>query len=262
MDDPPGGPRGTPDGRDGADPPARRRTVLTALALSGVATAGAWIGVTVVARAGLPPSATEEGEVVGDLWRLLLGIAGAVAGVVVVFLGVAAVQAWRARGGGPEPEQVEGDLRFELVYTAVPLVIVAVVFAVSLRASEEVDTDVPDDAVAVDVTAFQWGWRFDYEDGPSVTGASPDEPELVLPVDRTVVLDLRSADVVHSFFAPSFRTKLDVVPGRLNQLVVTPDEVGTYRGHCAEFCGLDHARMGFTVRVVSGDAYERWIEAG
>ena len=249
-----------PEGGAGSvDRPARRRTIVGALVLSCMTAAGAAIGVLVVSRAGLPAAATTQGAVVADIWRLLLGLAGAVAGVVLAFLGLAAWQAWRSRGG-PEPEQVEGDLRMELLYTAVPLVIVAVVFAASLRASDELAVTPPADALTVEVTAFQWGWRFEYPDGRSVTGTSQDPPELVLPVDRTVVLELRSADVVHSFFAPGFRTKLDVVPGRTNRLVIEPDHTGEYLGHCAEFCGLDHARMGFDVRIVSNAEYRRWAE--
>lgn len=247
----PGPPRGTDRGR-------RRGTVLAGLLVAAFAALGAVVGVAVVGRAGLPTRATTQGETVVDVWRFMLALAGAIAGVVLGFLVVALAQAWRDRKG-PEPEQLGGEVRLELLYTAIPLAIVAVVFVVSLRATDDTTVEAPPGAVVVEVTGFQWGWRFAYEDGPTVVAASPDRPELVLPVGEPVVLDLRSADVVHSFFAPAFLTKLDVVPGRDNQLVVEPSREGTYLGHCAEFCGLDHARMNFTVRVVSVDEFDAWL---
>jgi cytochrome c oxidase subunit 2 len=243
----------------GPDRRRRRAAVLTGLLVSALGAGGAVLGVVVLGRAGLPRRATEQGETVVDVWRFMLGLAGAVAGVVLAFLVVAFIQAWRDRHD-PEPEQVTGDVRAELVYTGIPLAIVAIVFVVSLRASDAVDAAPERDAVVVEVTAFQWGWRFAYDDGPTVVGASPDTPELVLPVDETVVLDLRSEDVIHSFFVPAFLTKLDVVPGRENRLSVVPSAEGTYDGHCAEFCGLDHARMNFTVRIVSADEFQAWLD--
>lgn len=240
---------------------ARRRwprVLVVALLVSTLAIGGAVVGAVVLGRAGLPTRATAEGEVVVRVWRVMLALAGAVAGIVIAFLLVALGEAWLGRDD-PEPAQDGGDLRLEVLYTAIPLLIVAGVFAMSLDASGDIDRAAPDDAVRLEVTGFQWGWRFAYEDGPTVVGTSPDLPELVLPVDRVVAFDLTSADVIHSFFSPAFLTKLDAVPGRTNRLVVEPVRVGTFRGHCAEFCGLDHARMGFTVRIVSADEYERWL---
>jgi cytochrome c oxidase subunit 2 len=232
--------------------------LLAALFVAAMAAVGAVIGAVGLGRAGLPPRSTVEGETVVDVWRFMLALAGAIGGVVIGFLVLALLQAWRDRRG-PEPEQLGGEVRLELLYTAIPLMIVAVVFVVALRATDDTTRDAPPGALTVEVTAFQWGWRFEYQDGPTVVGAAPDEPELVLPVGAPVVLDLRSPDVVHSFFSPAFLTKLDVVPGRENQLVVEPSREGTYLGHCAEFCGLDHARMNFTVQIVSADEFDAWL---
>jgi len=250
--------------RDGmpSDGRARRRwprAVVVAVLVSALAMGGAVLGAVVLGRAGLPERATAEGEVVVRVWRVMLALAGAIAGIVIAFVLVALGEAWLGRHD-PEPAQNGGDIRLEALYTAIPLLVVAAVFAMSLDASGDIDRQAPDDALHIDVTGFQWGWRFAYEDGPTVVGASPDVPELVLPVGRVVAFDLESADVIHSFFSPAFLTKLDVVPGRTNRLVVEPTRQGTFRGHCAEFCGLDHARMNFAVRIVAADEYEQWLD--
>jgi cytochrome c oxidase subunit 2 len=112
----------------------------------------------------------------------------------------------------------------------------------------------------VEVTGFQWGWRFHYPEGDvTVVGDSNDPPTLVLPVGRTVGFDLASVDVIHSFYVPAFLDKRDVVPGEENRVDVTTTRVGRFSGLCAEFCGLDHARMGFTVDVVPPPQFEAWI---
>ncbi|HEY3238269.1 MAG TPA: cytochrome c oxidase subunit II, partial [Acidimicrobiia bacterium] len=113
--------------------------------------------------------------------------------------------------------------------------------------------------LAVDVTAFRWQWRFDYPaERVSVVGSPENSPDLVLPTDRPVRLRLRTADVIHSFFVPGFLGKMDVVPGLDNEFDLRPTHPGRYQGFCAEFCGLDHARMTFAVRIVSPDEFTRW----
>lgn len=246
---------------DNARPTAQRRreTIVIALVAAVLAVVGALIGAVLLGRGGLPSHATEQGADIVTLWKWLLGLAGAITGVVLAFLFVALYQAWRYRDEG-EPEQVAGSIKLELVYTAIPLAIVGLVFGLSLATEDSIEADAEPDALHVEVTAFQWGWRFDYEDGPTVIGTAPDLPELVLPLDRSVEFELHSSDVIHSFFAPAFLTKLDLIPGRTNRMVVTTDREGVYPGHCAEFCGLDHPRMNFTVRVVPQDEFDTWAE--
>jgi cytochrome c oxidase subunit 2 len=238
--------------------PRRAEIVVVSVLVAAFAAAGSWFGASYLGDRGLPSAATTEGGDVERVWRILLGFAGGIAGVVAALLLYAVVSGWR-RQRGPEPEQTSGSISLELVYTAIPLAIVAVVFALAIQTWDNFGTPAPADSLRIDVTAFQWGWEFDYEGGPSIVGAQFDEPELVVPVNRSLALQLQSRDVIHSFFVPAFLTKLDVIPGRMNELVVKPDHEGTYIGHCAEFCGLDHARMNFTVRVVSNDEFEAWL---
>jgi cytochrome c oxidase subunit 2 len=109
----------------------------------------------------------------------------------------------------------------------------------------------------IEVTGFQWGWRFRYlTEGFTIVGNANGEPTLVLPVGATARLTLISPDVVHSFFVPDFLEKRDLIPGVENRIDVTPKRVGTFPGVCAEFCGLDHTRMTFVVEVVPPQQFE------
>jgi cytochrome c oxidase subunit 2 len=132
--------------------------------------------------------------------------------------------------------------------------------------SEE-DEGGPD--LVVGVVGFQWNWQFNYEsfngeefggDGDlqplQVTGRPGAPAELVLPADSTVRFVETSPDVIHSFFVPQFLFKRDVVPGRVNQFELTVEREGLYIGRCAEFCGVDHDRMNFQVRVVPPEQFE------
>jgi heme/copper-type cytochrome/quinol oxidase subunit 2 len=124
----------------------------------------------------------------------------------------------------------------------------------------EVEAVSDEPAVTVDVSGFQWQWTFDYPaEGLSYTGAGDEGPEMVLPVDEPVLIRLQALDVIHSFYVPQFFRKLDVVPGRVNQFEVTITEEGTFGGQCAEFCGLAHDAMYFTVRAVDRAAYDQWV---
>jgi cytochrome c oxidase subunit 2 len=163
------------------------------------------------------------------------------------------------------PRQTRGHTGLELVWTAVPAVTIGILFLLTLAVLARVDDVSPaDDANAprteVDVTAFRWGWTFTYP-GTDVTvsGSGLPGPEVVVPVGEPIVFRLHAADVVHSFYVPLFLFKRDVVPGRENVFEVTVEEAGSYGGQCAEFCGLYHSRMPFTVRAVDRTAFDAWL---
>jgi cytochrome c oxidase subunit 2 len=170
---------------------------------------------------------------------------------------------YRRRGAQDElPTQTHGNNRLELIWTAIPALIVTAMFVVSMNVLNTVQARSDEPGVTVDVTAFQWQWTFAYPDnGLSFTGAGKEGPEMVVPVDEPILVRLNAADVIHSFYVPAFFTKLDVVPGRTNELEFTVEQPGTYGGQCAEFCGLSHADMFFTVRAVSRADYDAWVEA-
>jgi cytochrome c oxidase subunit 2 len=163
------------------------------------------------------------------------------------------------------PRQKHYNIPLEVTYTAIPLVVVLALFAVTfvtVNAVEDTSDQEPD--LVVDVTAFQWQWSFDYPDaGVTVVGGPGDDvPELVLPAQSTVRFDLRSLDVVHSFWITAFRFKRDVIPGSPSSFTVDiGDRVGNYpdAGVCAEYCGLDHAFMRFDVRVLEPAEFDAWL---
>ena len=205
----------------------------------------------------MPDPVTRDGEEVVFAWRVLMSMATAVAMVVLILLAIAVFSGARRK----EASQVKGSVPLELAYTAVPVALVAVIFGMSLWIDSRIEDHTADEDLVIGVDAFRWGWRFTYPDGVEVVGASSQgtDPELVLPVDRTVVFQLSSDDVIHSFWVPSFTRKLDVVPGQDNELRVHPNVTGELTGHCAEYCGLDHARMNFRVSVVEQDEFEAFL---
>jgi cytochrome c oxidase subunit 2 len=114
-----------------------------------------------------------------------------------------------------------------------------------------------DDALSVRITAKQWWWQVDYLD-PDPTKQFTTANELRLPRDRTVKVELRAGDVIHSFWVPNLSGKEDLVPGHANAILLTPRVAGRFRGQCAEFCGLQHAHMALDVQVDTPVAFERW----
>jgi cytochrome c oxidase subunit 2 len=203
--------------------------------------------------------ATKQAGSMSDLWRGSV-MAALLVGAIVLSLIIFTVLRYRRRGRGDEPSQRQYIVPLEIVYTVIPIVIVLVLFGFSWVVQDKVDalSDNPD--VTIDVQGFQWQWQFHYRDEDvTVTGVPDRRPVMVLPVGETVRLVLTSRDVIHSFYVPSFLFKRDVIPTIKNQFDLQVEKAGTYRGYCAEFCGLNHARMTFTVRAVSKAEYADWV---
>jgi cytochrome c oxidase subunit 2 len=119
-------------------------------------------------------------------------------------------------------------------------------------------------ALTVRVTGFQWCWRFAYVGTPvTVTASCLDghDPTLVVPAGRPVRIETTSSDVIHSFWVPAFRFKMDAFPHHMNSFVMTVPHPGTWLGHCAEFCGDSHAFMTFHLRAVPAGVFSVWLAA-
>ncbi|MDQ1696707.1 MAG: cytochrome c oxidase subunit [Frankiaceae bacterium] len=185
------------------------------------------------------------------------------AGFVGVFvIGLILVSALAFRRRGDElPRQVRYNLPIEVLYTVVPMIIVAVLFYfTAIRENDEDKFSVHPD-LSINVVGFQWAWQFNYlDDGLAVTGRPGEYPELVLPVDKTVRFYETSPDVIHAFWVIPFLFKRDVVPGRTNSFEVHLNHIGDFKGKCTEYCGTNHDRMLFTVRVVSQADYDAWLQ--
>ena len=215
---------------------------------------------------GAPDPASKEGESIWSLWQgffiAALGVGALVWGLLIFVL-----VRYRRRNDDI-PSQSAYNIPLEVIYTVLPVIAVAVLFGFSVATEREVTGLDDEAAVTVDVIGFQWSWEFRYLDPDggddadvvvSVIGSPEDPPELVLPVDQAIHLRLISNDVAHSFWVPDFLSKRDLIPGIRNEIQVTPTEVGTYDGRCAEYCGLDHWRMSYSVRVVSQADYDDWL---
>lgn len=209
-------------------------------------------------RFGAPDAASDEGARVQELWSTFFVIAVVV--TLFVWVPLILILVKYRRGKSDEiPNQRAYNIPVEVLYTVVPVILVAVLFFLSVRTERKVTAVSSKPAVRVEVIGFQWGWQFRYEDEGFTIDAAPGElPELVLPVEAASNLQLVSTDVNHSFWVPDFLSKRDLIPGVDNEITLTPDRLGSYDGRCAEFCGLDHWRMGFTVRVVPMDEYRQW----
>jgi len=221
---------------------------------------------------GMPTPITDQAKRIQDLWVFTLIIALAVFFAVEGAL-IYAIVRFRKRNDAL-PKQTHGSTALEVVWTAIPVLIVITLFSYSFIVLRDVEKEAPDDALTVDVTGFQFSWEFGYnladlgrsempppakEGTFSIIGTAANEPTFAIPVGEPVEFRLKSNDVIHSFFIPNFHYKLDVVPGRDNRFVITAKETGEFTGQCAELCGLNHALMRFHLRVVERSEFDRWV---
>ncbi|MBV8841537.1 MAG: cytochrome c oxidase subunit II [Bryobacterales bacterium] len=185
------------------------------------------------------------------LWKASMWICVFIMAVVTVALAYILAR-FRRRDGG-EPDQRTGNKRLEIAWTAVPLVLVAVLFALSIVTARAVDRPVrrAPDIVA---TGHQWWWEFRYPSANIVTAN-----EMHIPVGREILLEVDTADVIHDFWAPRLTRKIDAVPGRQNFIWLRADHADAYFGACAEYCGTQHAWMLFRVVAQDADSYASWL---
>ena len=209
----------------------------------------------------LPTPATTQGRAIADLW-VVFGIAAAFVGIVVWGLVTWSIVRYRAAGKTDLPAQTHGHLGLETTWTAIPVAMVVGLFLLTFRAIGAVDTPPSPPGVNVKVTAFTWQWRFDYVGSSvSLVGLPDQPPEMVVPVGETVHVSLVSNDVDHAFYVPAFLFKRDAIPGHPTEFDFTVDAAGVYPGQCAEFCGLHHDTMRFTVRAVDRASFDAWLAA-
>ena len=227
--------------------------------------AGALVLLGLLGGCMLPPQpATEGGKDVFNLYLLVLGLA------LIVFVGVegfilyAVVRYRRKPGDDVLPDQLHGNTTVEIIWTAIPTVIVFILFTFSMITLGEVDAH-QDPGATIEVEGFQWQWTFNYEEGVTIRGEPGKPPVMAVPVGEPVRLILKSLDVNHSWYVPQFLIKRDLIDfgdaRGPNELEFTVTEEGTYSGQCAEFCGTGHADMTFVVQAMSRADYDAYIAA-
>jgi cytochrome c oxidase subunit 2 len=195
--------------------------------------------------------ASEAGRSIADLTWFLF-VAGAIVFVGVMVALALAIRSGRAPRARPIDER--RARRLQLVAGGlVPAAIVVVLFVVTVRAIGVYSATPESDATDIEVIGWMWWWEVRY---PRLGIVSANEVHI--PVGRPVRLTVSTADVIHSFWVPRLHGKLDLVPGRANTLRLDATEPGVYRGQCAEYCGLQHTRMGITVVAHDADSYATW----
>ncbi len=237
----------------------RRGSVVQLVALGavfGAAAAGVALLIT-----WLPRSASEQADRIDFVFWFVTAICIAIFALVAAVI-VYAVFNFRA---GPDDDSdgppVHGHTGLEIVWTAVPAVLVtaiSIVSAVVLAKNEHIPRAAAGSAnplkpLVVDVTAQQFAWLFKYPRYQNATSST-----LRLPVHATVQLRLRALDVLHSFWVPEFGQKQDAVPGLVTKLVITPKRLGTFPVICTELCGLGHALMRSEAEVMTAAKFKQW----
>jgi cytochrome c oxidase subunit 2 len=219
----------------------------------------------------LPRGATEGAERVTTLW-VGSWIAALFVGALVWGLIIWCVVAYRRRrdDDGSLPVQLRYNVPVEILYTVVPVFMIAVLFYYTQRDETALLDTSKEPDVVVNVVGKQWSWDFNYVNEDTfeagthaqLTGEPGVEetlPTLVLPVNQRTEFVLTARDVIHSFWIPAFLQKLDMIPGKVNRFQVTPTQTGEFQGKCAELCGAYHSQMLFNVKVVEQAEYDAHI---
>lgn len=240
--------------------PVRRKLPLACLSLLALALALA--GTALAGNGGIaPPAESPQAGRIQDLHWLLLGITGV---IFVIVEGALIAFVIRFRNGGRprdlEGPQIRGHTRLELIWTAVPVLILAVIIGVVFYKLPGIK-DVPEATAAgakmtVQVEGRQFYWRYTYPNGAVSVN------ELRLPAGRPVELEITAPanDVVHSWWVPPLAGKMDAIPGKINHLrFETPTKLGVFKGQCAEFCGVQHALMLARVVTMSPYGFQGWV---
>jgi len=259
-------------------PHRQNRILLAALAL---ALGGLLIGAPAAMAGAIFPESggSPQADDISTLYKITLAI-GVVIFLIVESTLIYSLVKYRARKGGPPAEQIHGNTRLEIGWTAGAAAIVVVIAAITFvylddirnpPASDPDGLQVVGDFAAIDqapppgnrglkirVNGQQYLWRYDYpqENGRQLFSYY----EMVVPIKTTVVLEITSSDVIHSWWIPKLGGKKDATPGHVNETWFKIDKPGVYVGQCAELCGDNHADMRAVVRAVPVAEYQAWAE--
>jgi cytochrome c oxidase subunit 2 len=175
--------------------------------------------------------------------------------MLVTLLMIAFAIRYRRRSPDEVGEPIHGSLALELIWTGIPFILAMVMFVWGASVYFAL-ARVPDEALDIYAVGKQWMWKFQHPEGQREIN------ELHVPVNTPVRVIMTSEDVLHDLYFPSFRTKMDAIPGRYTQLWFTATDVGTYHIFCAEYCGTRHSGMIGRVVVMPQTEYEAWLGGG
>ncbi len=221
---------------------------------------------------GLQEGATKVMDDIVWFHDILLVLIVVIALFVLVLLGIIVVK-FNARSN-PVPSRTTHNTLIEIIWTVVPVVILAAIVVPSFRLLF-LELNIPKADVTIKATGKQWFWSYSYPDSKfefnslmvqekDLKAGQPRllavDNEVVVPVNKVVQVLTIGSDVIHSFAVPAFGIKIDAVPGRINTTWFKAEREGVYYGQCSELCGKDHAFMPIAVRVVNDRDYAAWIE--
>ncbi|MBC7897229.1 MAG: cytochrome c oxidase subunit II, partial [Cytophagaceae bacterium] len=188
------------------------------------------------------------------LWDSMM-LWGTIVFVIVEAILIAAIVIYRRRPNSPDPKHVHGNTAMEIAWTVLPMFILAIIAVPTVKGIWKYQTGAPTGALTVQVIGHQWWWEFRYPEYNLVTAN-----ELYMPIGRPVNFELRTADVLHSFWMPALGGKRDLISNRTNYLWFTPDSTGenAFNGTCNEYCGSSHANMKFRAYTVTAENFESW----
>jgi len=200
-------------------------------------------------------------QVIRNLSFFVLEITGLIFVVVGSLLAYVVVR-YRQRGpqDDSEPPQVYGSTQIELAWTVIPIIIVVVLFLTTARILFAIqDQKMPASAIVADVVGHQFWWEFRYQKYNFTTANELHVPLSTEQNPMTTSLNLLSADVDHSFWVPELFGKIDSIPNQVNHIWFNPSKAGMYVGQCAQFCGVEHAKMLLRVYVQTPDEFDAWV---
>jgi len=198
-----------------------------------------------------PEQASTIAASVDSLYLFLIGISVFFSILIFTLIFCFAI-IYRRRSEDERPKAIHGSMSLELFWSGVPLVLAMIIFGwgASLYFT---NSRAPEGAMEVHVVGKQWMWKIQHPEGPREIN------ELHVPTGQAVRLIMTSEDVIHSFYVPAFRIKMDVLPGRYTTAWFEATQIGEYHLFCAEYCGNEHSRMGGKVVVMDPVDYERWV---
>jgi len=200
------------------------------------------------------PSSPEM-EVMAGLTYYVIAISIVILAIIVVAVTYILIRYRKGSKDSSEPYQNFGDLRLEIVWTIIPIAIVAVLFQLTCSTMRAVDPPIGDHEPDIVVIGHQWWWEFYYPKSGVITAN-----EVHIPVGKNLLLRVESIDVIHDFWIPELARKIDAIPGHTNYIWLSASESGVYLGACAEFCGTQHANMRIRLVAQTEEEFNEWQE--
>lgn len=207
------------------------------------------------------PASTTADDVQG-LYKLVFWLS------LIVFVGVqfaivyVSMRYRRLKSDSRRPPQIHGNKRLEIIWTIIPAVVLLILLVPTVTMIFDHDAQAQDGDIEIDAFGKQWWWEFHYNEDEAQGGESlgvVTANEIVIPLGKNTVFNLQSNNVVHSFWIPQLSGKMDLIPGHVNKISITPTETGEFYGECAEYCGTQHAWMRFKITVVPQEEFYSWV---